>query len=194
MISPYYNFYVITAMAEAGHRRETLEEIRNYWGGMIKEGATSTWEAYDPSWPKEDFHRSLQSDNGQGYFVSLAHGWSSGPTVWLTEQVLGIEPLEPGFRQVSIRPDLADLRWARGTEPTPQGLIRVDYRKAATGLEAEIDLPQGVIAKVSMPVGAGQHSVMVNGKSMQGSLMENGSRLLVQLKQAGHYKLGSASK
>ena len=33
MISPYYNFYVITAMAQAGHRRETLKEIRNYWGG-----------------------------------------------------------------------------------------------------------------------------------------------------------------
>jgi hypothetical protein len=194
MISPYYNFYVITAMAQSGHRRETLEEIRNYWGGMIKEGATSTWEAYDPSWPKEDFHRSLQSDNGQGYFVSLAHGWSSGPTAWLTEQVLGIEPLEPGFRQVSIRPDLVDLQWARGAEPTPHGLIRVDYRKGTKGLEAEIDLPQGVIGRVSMPAGAGQTSVMVNGNPLKGSPVENGSRLVVQLQKAGHYKLGPAAK
>lgn len=194
MISPYYNFYVITAMAQAGHRRETLEEIRNYWGGMVKEGATSTWEAYDPSWPKEDFHRSLQSDNGQGYFVSLAHGWASGPTAWLIEQVLGIQPLEPGFREVSIRPDLVDLEWARGAEPTPQGLIRVDYRKAAKGLEAEIDLPQGLIGKVSMPVSAGQTCVMVNGKPLEGSPAENGSRLLLQLTQGAHYKLGPASK
>jgi hypothetical protein len=194
MISPYYNFYVITAMAQAGHRRETLEEIRNYWGGMVKEGATSTWEAYDPSWPKEDFHRSLQSDNGQGYFVSLAHGWASGPAAWLIEQVLGIQPLEPGFSEVSIRPDLVDLEWARGAEPTPQGLIRVEYRKAAKGLEAEIDLPQGLIAKVSMPASAGQTCVMVNGKSLEGSRVENGSRLLIQLTQGGHYKLGPASQ
>jgi alpha-L-rhamnosidase len=194
MISPYYNFYVITAMAQAGHRREALEEIRNYWGGMVKEGATSTWEAYDPSWPKEDFHRSLQSDNGQGYFVSLAHGWASGPAAWLIEQVLGIQPLEPGFSEVSIRPDLVDLEWARGAEPTPRGLIRVDYRKAPKGLEAEIDLPQGLIGKVSMPASAGQTCVMVNGKSLEGSRIENGSRLLVQLTQGGHYKLGPASK
>jgi hypothetical protein len=194
MISPYYHFYVITAMAQAGHRRETLEEIRNYWGGMVKEGATSTWEAYDPSWPKDDFHRALQSDNGQGYFVSLAHGWSSGPTDWLIEQVLGIQPLEPGFREVSIRPDLVDLQWARGAEPTPQGVIHVDYRKAAQGLEAEIDLPQGLVGKVSMPVSASQTSVMVNGKPMKGSSVENGSRLLLQLTQGGHYTLGPASK
>jgi hypothetical protein len=194
MISPYYNFYVITAMAQAGHRRETLDEIRNYWGGMVKEGATSTWEAYDPTWPKDDFHRSLQSDNGQGYFVSLAHGWSSGPTDWLMEQVLGIQPLEPGFREVSIRPDLVDLQWARGAEPTPQGLIRVDLRKAAKGLEAEIDLPQGLVGKVSMPVSAGETTVMVNGKPMKGSPVENGSRLLLQLTQGGHYQFESASK
>ena len=161
---------------------------------MVKEGATSTWEAYDPSWPKEDFHSQLQSDNGQGYFVSLAHGWSSGPTAWLIEQVLGIQPLEPGFREVSIRPDLVDLQWARGAEPTPQGLIRVDYREMAKGLEAEIDLPQGIMGTVSMPVSAGQTSVVVNGKPLEGSPAENGSRLLVQLEKAGHYKLGPVSK
>ena len=193
MITPYYNSYVITAMAQAGHRREALEEIRNYWGGMVKEGATSTWEAYDPSWPKEDFHSALQADNSKGYFVSLAHGWSSGPTTWLIEQVLGIQPLEPGFREVSIRPDLVDLQWARGAEPTPQGLIRVDYRKGVGGLTAEIDLPQGVTGKISVPVRAGQTSVTVNGKLVKGSLTENGSRLVLRLPQ-GHYKLGLASE
>jgi hypothetical protein len=194
LITPYYNFYVITAMAQTGHRREALEEIRNYWGGMVKEGATSTWEGYDPSFPKEDFHLSLQVGSASGYPISLAHGWSSGATAWLTEQVLGIQPLEPGFREVSIRPDLVDLERARGAEPTPQGLIRVDYRKAANGLEAEIDLPQGLIGKVSMPVTAGQTSVMMNGETLKGSPVENGSRLVVQLTQGGHYKLGPASK
>ncbi len=29
-----------------------------YWGGMLEEGATSMWEAYDPRWYKEDFHAS----------------------------------------------------------------------------------------------------------------------------------------
>ena len=45
-----------------------------------------------------------------------------------------------------------------------------------------------------MPVSAGQTSVMVNGKPMKGSPVESGSRLLLQLTQGGHYKLGPASK
>lgn len=95
IITPYYNYYVIRAMAEMGHRKEALEWIRQYWGGMLREGATSFWEAYDPSWYKEDFHSSLQADNRSGYFVSLAHGWSAGPTAWLMEEVLGIQPTGP---------------------------------------------------------------------------------------------------
>ena len=77
----------------------------------------------------EDFHSSLQSDNRSGYFVSLAHGWSSGPTAWMMEQVLGIQPAGAGFSTVDIRPDLVDLDWAKGGEPTPQGLLMVDVRK-----------------------------------------------------------------
>jgi alpha-L-rhamnosidase len=190
VITPYYNFYVISAMAEAGHRPEALDEVRNYWGGMVRQGATSTWEAYDPTWPKDDFHSALQADDRRGYFISLAHGWSSGATAWLTEQVLGIQPLAAGFSEVAIRPDLLDLDWARGAEPTPRGLLQVDYKKTGEGLTAEIDLPPGVMGKVSMPIQTGQTSVSVNGKAVSGTLAENGTRLVVELSGAAHFNLG----
>ena len=189
MISPYYNFYAISAMADAGHRREALDWIRKYWGGMIDEGATSFWEGYDPSWPKRDFHAHLQADDGEGYFVSLAHGWSSGPTVWLSEQILGVRPTEPGFREVTIRPDLAGLAWARGSMPTPEGAIRVDYKSSSGGLDAQIDLPAGVTARVSMPVCAGKNSVVVNSKRVTGKNVESGSRIEVNLDGGSHYEL-----
>ena len=187
-ITPYYNFYVITAMAESGHRQEALDWIREYWGGMIKAGATSFWEAWDPTWPTEHFHGSLQADNGQGYFVSLSHGWSSGPTAWLTEQVLGIQPTAAGFREVTIRPDLMGLEWARGAEPTPHGLIKVDLRRAS-GLEATLDVPDGVDAQVSVPVTKGETSVEVNGQATTGTPAEDGTRLVIHLTRAGTYKV-----
>jgi len=190
VITPYYNFYVISAMAQAGHRTEALDWIRKYWGGMIDEGATSFWEAYDLGWPKENFHRSLQADNGEGYYVSLSHGWSSGPTAWLSEQVLGIQPTAAGYKEATIRPDLAGLAWARGAVPTPNGLIKVDY-KAGDSFHATIDLPAGVAAKVSMPVcGAGDsgQSVVLNGAHTSGTPAENGARLLIPLMTAGHYE------
>ena len=97
IITPYYNYYVISAMARMGHRADALDWIRQYWGGMVDEGATSFWEGYDPSWYKDDAHGSLQADNRSGYLVSLAHGWSSGVTPWLMEEVLGIHATGAGF-------------------------------------------------------------------------------------------------
>jgi alpha-L-rhamnosidase len=184
IISPYYNYYVIRAMAETGHRQEALAWIRQYWGGMLREGATSFWEAYDPSWYKEDFHSSLQADNRSGYFVSLAHGWSAGPTAWLMEQVLGIQPTGAGFSTVDIRPDLVDLSWARGAEPTPTGLLKVDVRRYASGLVVSIDLPEGVVARVSVPAVS---AVTVNGKTEQAVHAKEGTRMVVTLSHEGHY-------
>jgi len=190
IISPYYNYYVIRAMAETGHRDAALSWIRQYWGGMLQEGATSFWEAYDPSWYKEDFHASLQSDNRSGYFVSLAHGWSSGPTAWLMEEVLGIKPTGPGFSTVDIRPDLVDLKWAKGAEPTPHGLLKVDAHKSDTGkLIIAIDLPANVIAHVSVQVDTPNAAITVNGKAADSTSSEENNRRITTLTTPGHYEL-----
>ena len=190
VVTPYYNYYVISAMARMGHRREALDWIRQYWGGMLAEGATSYWEAYDPAWFKGDFHASLQADNGSGYFVSLAHGWSSGPTPWLMEEVLGIHATGAGFSQVDIRPDLIGLQWAKGAEPTPNGLLKVDLQQKQ-GLAIALDLPSGVEAHVAVPVSKSNAAVMVNGKQQSGVSAENGARSIITLNHPGHYTLES---
>lgn len=190
-ITPYYNYYVIRAMADVGHRQAALDWIRTYWGGMLNEGATSFWEAYDPEWPKGNFHASLQADGSSGYFVSLAHGWSAGPTAWLMEQVLGIQPTGPGFSTTSIRPDLVDLAWAKGSEPTPHGLLKVDAQREGAGVAIAVDIPDGVVAHVSVPVTSpGQH-VLVNGTAQKATPAEGGKRMVVTLASAGHYTLSA---
>ncbi len=187
-MTPYYNYYIISAMAETGHRTQALDWIRKYWGGMVAEGATSFWEGYYPSWPKHNFHASLQADDGSGYFVSLAHGWSAGPTPWLMEQILGIQPTAGGFSKVTIRPDLAGLAWAKGAEPTPHGLLKVDLRQDQ-GLQTVIDLPADEVATVLVPVEHAGQKVLVNGKVVEAQPAEDGARAAVTLREAGHYTL-----
>jgi alpha-L-rhamnosidase len=182
-ITPYYGYYALSAMARLGHRADALKWMRQYWGGMLAEGATSFWEAYDPRWPKQDFHASLEADGKKGYYVSLAHGWASGPTAWLMEQVLGIEPTAAGFHEVNIRPDLAGLQWARGAEPTPRGLIRVSIDPDMV----RISLPPETIATISLPFPAGSAIVIENGKPTQVASSEDGARSTVKLNQAGEY-------
>jgi hypothetical protein len=145
VVSPYFNAYVLDAMSATKHRREALDWIRSYWGGMLAEGATSFWESYDLRWPKNNPHLSLQADGTTGYFVSMAHGWSSGPTAWLTENVLGITPTSPGYDTVAIKPDLLGLDYANGSVPTPHGpiAIRIDKQKGI-----DLSLPAGITATV----------------------------------------------
>jgi hypothetical protein len=189
IITPYYNYYVIQAMAKTGHRKAALDWIRQYWGGMINEGATSMWEAYDPSWYKEDFHASLQADNRSGYFVSLAHGWSAGPTAWLMEEILGIEPTGQGFNTVNIRPDLVDLAWAKGAEPTPRGLLKVDAHRDGKNVMIAVDLPAETIARVSVPIPSSGSNIVVNGKTQEATIDEDGTRKVLTLHSAGHYEI-----
>jgi len=191
IITPYYNYYVISAMAEMGHRAEALDWIRQYWGGMVDEGATSFWEGYDPSWYKDDAHGSLQADNMSGYRVSLAHGWSSGVTSWLMEEVLGIHATGAGFSTVDIRPDLIDLAWAKGGEPTPRGLLNVSLKKEGQNTAISLDLPPGTEAHVSVPVPSANAQVAVNGQRTQSEAAENGSRAIVTIRQAGHYEIAA---
>jgi hypothetical protein len=190
-VTPHFNFYAISAMAEAGRRKEALEWIRNYWGGMLRPETTTFWEGYDSRWPTEHFHGHLQTDHGEGYFVSLCHGWASGPTAWLTEQVLGIQPVAGGFKKVAIRPDLCDLKWARGSEPCPQGVIKVDYRHDDSDFKASIEIPEGVTAQVSMPVDRGDGSVQVDGRAVSGVSAEDGTRLTLTLSSAGLHEIHS---
>ena len=184
-ITPYYNYYVLSAMAALDHRKDALQWMRRYWGGMIAEGATSFWEGYDPDWFKGNFHASLQADDQSGYVVSLAHGWSSGPTAWLMDEILGVRPLTAGFRQVMVRPDLAGLNWIRGEEPTPSGYIRVEVHGGAKW-QLSLDLPDGLVAEVLVPA-APKGRVLVSGVWRHSSPVEDGRRQQITLDHSGHY-------
>ncbi|MDR3690582.1 MAG: alpha-L-rhamnosidase C-terminal domain-containing protein [Fimbriimonas sp.] len=142
--TPYYNNYILDAITQSGHMDDAMKFVRTYWGGMLAEGATSWWEGYDPSWPKEHFHAHLQADNGTGYFVSLSHGWSAGPTNWLTERVLGVRPTGGGFRSFDVNPNLGDLAWASGTVPTPSGPIKVRVDRTGSQYRVVVAVPKGL--------------------------------------------------
>ena len=177
-ITPYFNMTVLDALSLGGHQREALAWLRSYWGGMLAQGATSFWENYDLRWPKDPltFPLSLQADGSSGYFTSFAHGWSAGPTAWLSENVLGIRDAADGFRSVTIAPRLLGLSYARGTVPTPHGVIVVDAKKDGTDEHIAITLPGDVDhATLSMPSNG---TLTVDGHVIDAPANDHGERLL----------------
>jgi hypothetical protein len=156
--STFYGYYMLEALAMAGHYEEAMDIIRKFWGGMLNMGATTFWEDFDLDWTKnagridefipegkDDIHGDFGGYCYVGYRHSLCHGWASGPTAWLSNHVLGVEILEPGCKKVRISPHLGNLQWAKGTYPTPYGQIKVHHQKQADGtVKSFIEVPKGV--------------------------------------------------
>jgi len=189
VVTPYFLYYALEAFARFDERQKGLDLIRARWGDMLRLGATTFWEVYDPSWPKLDFHRTLRV-NTPGYFVSLAHAWSTGPTAWLSDEILGIRPQSAGWRNIIIRPELADLEWARGSRPVPGGTIRVEYRRSPS-FSATIELPADTTTDVAVPVPAGVNRVRVDGVVTEGATVEEGRRVMIRLTRSGRHLIES---
>ena len=156
--SSFMGYYMLEALAKSGDYDEAMKMISDYWGAMLDLGATTFWEDFDYSKAAgagridevvPEGRYDIHADGGAYCYVGLrhsfCHGWASGPTVWLSSHVLGVEPAEPGFRKVRINPHLGSLEWAEGSYPTPYGPITVSHRKAADGsVKSQIHLPKGV--------------------------------------------------
>ncbi|MFD2932785.1 alpha-L-rhamnosidase-related protein [Spirosoma flavum] len=156
--STFYGYYMLQAKAKAGDYKGALANIREFWGGMLSLGATTFWEDFNLDWMtnagridelvpegKKDIHGDCGAYCYIGFRHSLAHGWASGPTPWLTEHVLGIQVVEPGCKAIKIEPHLEDLTFAEGTFPTPYGLVKVKHTKLANGkIQSEISGPKEV--------------------------------------------------
>ena len=156
--STFYGYYMLQAKAKAGDYQGAINNIRSYWGAMLDLGATTFWEDFDLSWKnngapvdelvpegKTDVHASYGAYSYNKLRHSLAHGWASGPTSWLTEHVLGVKVLEPGCKLIKIEPHLGDLKFVEGTFPTPYGAVKIKHTKMANGtIKSEINAPKEV--------------------------------------------------
>lgn len=157
-LSTFYGFYVLNALAKANEFDTALDFISRYWGGMLDMGATSFWEDFDLAWTKhagridelvapgkKDLHGDFGAYCYVGFRHSFCHGWSGGPTAWLSNNVLGVTPVAPGCAKVKITPHLGRLGWAEGTFPTPKGPIHVRHDKQPDGsTKTTVKLPEGI--------------------------------------------------
>jgi len=71
-VTPFIYHYTLEALFKLGLNSQAIQIIKEYWGGMIKEGATTFWEVY-----KSDDHKFSPYDN---YLLnSYCHSWSCTP-------------------------------------------------------------------------------------------------------------------
>ena len=119
--TPYMRFYELEALCALGEQEAVMKEMKAYWGGMLKEGATSFWEKYNP----EETGTQHLAMYGRPYGKSLCHAWGASPIYLLGKYYLGVKPVKEGYKEFAIAPVLGGLKWMEGTVPTPNGDIHV---------------------------------------------------------------------
>ncbi len=119
--TPYMRFYELEALCALGEQETVMKEMKAYWGGMLKEGATSFWEKYNP----EESGTQHLAMYGRPYGKSLCHAWGASPIYLLGKYYLGVKPTKEGYKEFAVSPVLGGLKWMEGTVPTPNGDIHV---------------------------------------------------------------------
>lgn len=121
IVTPYMRFYELEALCALGEQDYVLNQMKEYWGGMLSLGATSFWEEYNPAKQGAEHYAMY----GRPFGKSLCHAWGASPIYLLGKYYLGIEPVSPGYAAYTVTPVLGGLQWMQGSVPTPQGDIRL---------------------------------------------------------------------
>ena len=149
--TPYMRFYELETLCIDGLHTQVLQEMRDYWGGMLHEGATSFWEKYVPSETGTQ-HLAMY---GRPYGKSLCHAWGASPIYLLGKYYLGVRPTKPGYAEFEIRPSLGDLDWLQGDVPTPHGMIHIEMNRHEVKVLATEGSGTLFIAGQQIPVKSG---------------------------------------
>lgn len=76
IVTPYLYHYFVQALMENGLVEQAVSRLKGYWGEMLRDGADTFWELYDP---KDRY----ASPYGSRAMNSFCHAWSSTPAYFI---------------------------------------------------------------------------------------------------------------
>lgn len=118
------------------------------WYNMIRSGASITTEAWDSKYkPNQDWN----------------HAWGAAPANLIPRKLMGIEPLDPGFRKIRIKPQPATLEHAEIKHPTLLGDVIVRFKnKSSEPFLLEVTLPANSSADIYLPHFSKRQKISMN--------------------------------
>jgi hypothetical protein len=78
MNTPYMYHHLVEALLLVEEKEEAISVLKQYWGGMIRDGADTFWELYNPE-------NKEYSPYGNHLINSYCHAWSCTPTYLIRE-------------------------------------------------------------------------------------------------------------
>lgn len=133
---PYFWHWMLPLMHELGLHREALQQIERRWSVMVKHGATTLWETF-------------AGDELDSY----CHPFAAAPLDFLLRSIVGIGPLPDGQRVIELQPRWDLLNEVMACVMTPQGEIRIEWKRRAKEVVASGRLPPRIKARIHLPSG-----------------------------------------
>lgn len=119
LTTPYFKFFEQDALCRLGQLSQVFGTIKDYWGSMIKKGATTIWEEYDPQVSGKDQYAMY----GDPFGKSLCHAWGASPVYLLGRYFLGLRPTKAGYETFEVRPQLSAFTKLECTLPIKNGQV-----------------------------------------------------------------------
>lgn len=153
--SVYGAQYLLEALYRAGEAKAALQLITaehdRSWLHMLNTvGSTITLEAWDPKYkPNLDWN----------------HAWGAAPANIIPHYLVGVRPLEPGFKKVLIQPQLGGLTSLDAVVPTIRGPVSVSV-DAESSFTLDVEIPGNTTAEIRLPASLPRSAVLMDGSAV----------------------------
>ncbi len=158
--SPYMEFYVLEALCQMDKYDEAKRRMLKRYGPMIEEDYSTLWEG----WTKLD--------------GTMNHAWSGGPLVIMSKYFAGVRPIQPGYEEFIIKPQISGNDTVNCVVPSVKGYIKVTETKADSIFTLDASIPRETKAVIYIPYTEGQtvklnaSTVLKNGDYSENELAE----------------------
>lgn len=155
--SVYGSHFLLEAIYNANDAAYALELLASTkersWYNMIRVGSTITLEAWDSRYkPNQDWN----------------HAWGAAPAHLIPRKFFGIEPLEPGFSKVRIRPQPASVAEATVKVPTIRGDITASFtNRPGQSFSLEVVIPANTTTELWLPLAGKKSQLLLDGKEQK---------------------------
>jgi alpha-L-rhamnosidase len=182
-ISPYIGSFELWTRFAHEDSAGAFKLMNEEWGLMVNG---------DPGGTDVERLTTTGQPNPDAKQTSFAHGWATGATSALSNFVLGVQPVDAGYRTWLVEPHTGDLSWVEGQVPTPHGLISVRWGQQTSAsnkklFSMEVTAPGSTSGTIAVPLEGLNAVVAVNGLSLR---ISNGHLLSNQSQIAGISKIG----
>jgi len=130
--SAFWLTNVFEALIAKGYGQEVLKFIRERWRPMAEYG--TTWE-------------NFEAVPGN---LSCSHAWSAHPLFHLFQILGGVTQTAAKWKRIRVAPSFWGKSF-KGALPTPQGLIKVAWRRRANQIVFQLNLPADIRADIDLP-------------------------------------------